>query len=370
MKSIAEILGGCQMVFGISFDIQEVFEGYVTAEHRMFIQMLQVIEEFMPACERKESLLGRKGYDETAMIRSALAKQFFKIPTVTSLRNRLLSDPSLRQVCGFTSVPSEATFSRKFASHARQKLMEKALGPLVSSYLDGRIVGHVSRDSTAIEAREKAVNKKKEVIPRGKPGRPRKGSESKTKKQNVLQKQLGQTAEQAVEELNSQCSWGCKRNSHGNRNYWKGYKLHLDVTDSGIPVSTIVTGANVHDSQAAIPLERMTGQRIKHLYSLMDSAYDAKPIKDFIIGNGRMPIIDPNKRRKQQRVLSPSEKQRFRIRSTVERSNSHLKDWLIPPKIMVRGTEKVSHCLMTGVLCLAAIKILQYCILPGIQKTA
>ncbi|MBJ2355430.1 transposase [Sphaerochaeta sp. S2] len=147
-------------------------------------------------------------------------------------------------------------------------------------------------------------------------------------------------------------------------------KLHLDVTDSGIPVSTIVTGANVHDSQAAIPLERMTGQRIKHLYSLMDSAYDAKPIKDFIIGNGRVPIIDPNKRRKQQRVLSPSEKQRFRIRSTVERSNSHLKDWLIPPKIMVRGTEKVSHCLMTGVLCLAAIKILQYCILPGIQKTA
>ena len=114
----------------------------------------------------------------------------------------------------------------------------------------------------------------------------------------------------------------------------------------------------------------MTGQRIKHLYSLMDSAYDAKPIKDFIIGNGRMPIIDPNKRRKQQRVLSPSEKQRFRIRSTVERSNSHLKDWLIPPKIMVRGTEKVSHCLMTGVLCLAAIKILQYCILPNIQKTA
>ncbi len=56
--------------------------------------------------------------------------------------------------------------------------------------------------------------------------------------------------------------------------------------------------------------------------------------------------MDPNKRRKQQRVLSPSEKQRFKIRSTVERSNSHLKDWLIPPKIMVRGTEKVSHCLI------------------------
>ena len=38
MKSITEILGGCQMVFGISYDIQEIFEGYVTNEHRTFIQ--------------------------------------------------------------------------------------------------------------------------------------------------------------------------------------------------------------------------------------------------------------------------------------------------------------------------------------------
>ena len=53
---------------------------------------------------------------------------------------------------------------------------------MVSSYLEGRIVGHVSRDSTAIEAREQAKNKKREVIPRGKPGRPRKGSEPKEKK--------------------------------------------------------------------------------------------------------------------------------------------------------------------------------------------
>jgi len=370
MKSITEILGGCQMVFGISYDIQEVFEGYVTNEHRTFIQMLQVIEEFLPACDRPGSLLGRKSYDETAMIRSCLAKQFFNIATVTSLRNRLLSDPSLRQICGFTVVPSEATFSRRYAWYAQEKLMEKALGPLVSSYLEGRIVGHVSRDSTAIEAREKATNTKKEVKPKGKRGRPKKGSEPRDKKQSVLDKQLAQSAEQAIGELNTLCSWGCKRNSQGNNNYWKGYKLHLDVTDSGIPISVIVTGANVHDSQAAIPLERMSSERVTHLYSLMDSAYDAKPIMDFIIGKGKIPIIDPNKRRKQQRVLSPAEKQRFKIRSTVERSNAHLKDWLIPSKIMVRGPDKVSHCLLTGVLCLAAIKILQYCILPGLQKTA
>jgi transposase len=161
MKSITEILGGCQMVFGISYDIQEIFEGYVTNEHRTFIQLLQVIEEFLPVCERSGNLVGRRSYDETAMIRSCLAKQFFNIATVTSLRNRLLSDPSLRQICGFTVVPSEATFSRRYASYAQNRLMEQTLGPLVSSYLGGHIVGHISRDSTAIEAREKATNTKK-----------------------------------------------------------------------------------------------------------------------------------------------------------------------------------------------------------------
>ena len=242
MKSIAEILGGCQLVFGLSFDIQQVFEGILTYEHRAFIKILQVIEEFLPAYESKTDQLGRKGYEEISMIRSALAKQFFKIPTVTSLRNRLLCDLALRQICGFTAVPSEATFSRKFASLAHRKIMEETLGPMVSFYLEGHIVEHISRDSTAIEAREQAKNKKREVIPKGKPGRPRKGSEPKEEKQTVLQKQLEQTAQQAIEELESQCSWGCKRNSQGNPSYWKGYKLHLDVTDNGIPVSAIVTG--------------------------------------------------------------------------------------------------------------------------------
>ena len=92
--------------------------------------------------------------------------------------------------------------------------------------------------------------------------------------------------------MESRCSWGYKRNSQGNPSYWKGCKLHLDVTDNGISVSAIITWANVHDSQVAIPLERMTEQRVNHLYSLMDSAYDAKPIRDFITDNGKIPIID------------------------------------------------------------------------------
>jgi hypothetical protein len=62
--------------------------------------------------------------------------------------------------------------------------------------------------------------------------------------------------------------------------------------------------------------------------------------------------------------LRPAE---FKILPTVERANSHLKDWLIPTQIFVRGFEKISFLLMCGVLCLAAIKALQYFILPELQ---
>jgi hypothetical protein len=173
-----------------------------------------------------------------------------------------------------------------------------------------------------------------------------------------------------LSELNQLAAWGCKKNSQGNVMFWKGYKLYLDVTDFGLPVTAVLTGANVHDSQAAIPMEKLTAKKITHLYSLMDAAYDSEDISDFIRTSGRVPLIDPNKRRKQARYFTPAEKTRFKIRSTVERANTNLKDWLLGGKIMVKGYEKVKYHLMCGVLCLAAIKFLQYVKLPEQEKTA
>lgn len=87
--------------------------------------------------------------------------------------------------------------------------------------------------------------------------------------------------------MDNDCTWGCKRNSQGNVQFWKGYKLHLDVTDSGIPVTAVVTGvghshvtfsllanvseANVHDSQVAIPMKKLKQRNITRLYSLSDA---------------------------------------------------------------------------------------------------
>jgi hypothetical protein len=122
----------------------------------------------------------------------------------------------------------------------------------------------------------------------------------------------------------------------------------------------VITGANVHDSQLAIPMEQLTEMKVPFCYSLMDSGYDAKVTGGFIRDRGRIPIIDPNKRQDSGRPpLDPAKKERYKIRTTVERANSHLKDGLIPRSIYVKGYKKVSFVLMIGVVCLAALKYLQ-----------
>lgn len=86
------------------------------------------------------------------------------------------------------------------------------------------------------------------------------------------------------------------------------------------------------------------------LYDLADLAYDAPEIKDFSRSLGRIPIIDPNKRRREKTELSPAEKIRYRERSTVERSNSDLEDNYGGRHIRVKVHWKVFTPLMFGVI--------------------
>ena len=93
----------------------------------------------------------------------------------------------------------------------------------------------------------------------------------------------------------------------------------------------------------------------------MDSAYDAAIIHTFIRGKSRIPVIDPHTRRNGISVpLDPAKKQRFKIRSTVEPANAHLKDWHIPDRICFRTDKNIAFILMNAVLILSSIKLLQY----------
>jgi len=78
-------------------------------------------------------------------------------------------------ICGFATrqkVPSESTFSRAFAEYAKAGLGTVVHDTLVKEYLGTELIGHISRDSTAIVGREKPAKKAKPPKVPKKRGRP------------------------------------------------------------------------------------------------------------------------------------------------------------------------------------------------------
>ena len=133
-------------------------------------------------------------------------------------------------------------------------------------------------------------------------------------------------AAEALAELPVCCDVGTKKNSQGYKESWRGYKLHADVNDCCLPISVELTAASLHDSQVAIPLMKMTSERVDYLYDLMDAADDAQPIYEVSRTLGHVPIIDKNSRGKDVIPMAPHEAVRDRERSVAERFNSRLKE--------------------------------------------
>jgi hypothetical protein len=271
-------------------------------------------------------------------------------------------------------VPHEATFSRAFEEFAQMELPQFVHEALIQETQKDRLIGHIARDATAIEAREhfpesqpKAAASKPARRKRGRP-RGKRGSHKRWKggkpipalpEDTRLARQRSMSLTEMLADLPNNCSIGTKKNSQGNKECWRGYKLHLDVADGQIPISAILTGAAVHDSQAAIPLATMSTQRVTYCYELMDAAYDAGHILDHSRSNGHVPIVDPAERGGVTRELAPAEKQRFRERTMIERVNARLKDEFGGRYVRVRGASKVMAHLMFGVLALTVDQLLR-----------
>ena len=275
----------------------------------------------------------------------------------------LRTTPNLRRICGFeraSDIPSESTFSRAFATFAESGLGEEVHAVLVERHLKSELLGHISRDSTAIEGREKPIKRecKKKASPR-KRGRPAKGEQREPKEQKRLERQKEQSAEEALEELPAHCDVGTKKNAKGFKETWIGYKLHADVNDCGLPISVALTAASVHDSQVAIPLMKMTSNKVIYLYDVMDAAYDAGPIYEVSGGLGHVPLIDKNSRGKEVVPMAPHEAARYNERTVVERFNSRMKEEFGADNVMVRGARKVKMHLMFGVLALFADQLIK-----------
>jgi hypothetical protein len=292
-----------------------------------------------------------------------VGKTVYNHPTTRATWHALRASAVFRQICGFIErgdVPSESTFSRAFREFAEMGLGDKVHEALVARYVQPELVGHISRDATAIEGREKpqAKVRPEKPAPRKK-GRPRRGEVREPKAETRLERQCRQSAPEALAELPVHCDVGTKKNSKGYKESWIGYKLHADVSDCCLPISAALTAASLHDSQAAIPLMKLTSERVDYLYDLMDAAYDAKPIHEMSRSLGHVPIIDRNGRGREVIPLAPHEAVRYRERTVAERFNSRLKGEFGADNVMVRGAEKVRLHLMFGVVALFADQLLK-----------
>lgn len=330
---------------------------------------------------------GRPSKDRTALATAFIAKAIFNLSTTRSLISRLEVDEALRRYCGWASrsaIPHESKFSRAFAEFAESELPQHLHAAVVASTQGQRLIGHVSRDSTAIPARERFPETAKQKAAARRAAK-REKKQAKQARKNArdskpkphrraraadrgtrVERQRRQTLSSMLKQLPASCDIGTKISSQGHRQYWRGYKLHLDVADGQIPVSCVLTSASVHDSQVAIPLMTMTSSRVTYLYELMDSAYDADSIHAHSRQLNHVPIVSPHPRRTvktpahlravfpvpQAPQLAEAETERFKLRTMSERVNARLKDEFGAGSIRVRGGAKVMAHLMFGVLAL------------------
>lgn len=352
--------------------------GPLTEKHRQLVALLNMVHiEALIASVR--GAVGRPAKDRRAIARAFVAKAVWNMSTTRQLLERLAVDTTLRRICGWESpreIPHESQFSRAFAEFAETRLPQRLHEALIAETQKDRLIGHISRDSTEIEAREKPVRPPvaaESAKPAGKKGRPKKGEPQPAPEPTRMERQAGMKLEELLADLPRDCNVGSKKNSKGYLETWVGYKLHPDVADGQIPVSCILTSASLHDSQAAIPLAALSASRITNLYDVMDSAYDAQAIQEYSLSLGHVPLMDVNPRRdtarkaelqaeeKRRRLLGckTAEEVRYQERTTVERVNARLKDEFGARMVRVRGNAKVMCHLMFGVIALTADQILR-----------
>lgn len=349
--------------------------GPLDEKHQQFVRVREVLEleSFLSCCQWQGN--GRKPKSRVKIALAFVAKALWNMPTTRDLVERLHSQPVLRRLCGWDQgageLPDEATFSRAFATFAQMQLGQRVHEALIRTHLGEAIIWHSSTDATAIAARErplrtpdaKAVPVPKPVPVKRKRGRPAKGQPpvpppEPTRLQRHLKADLATNLADMPPVL---CNSGCKKNSQGKVEYWRGYKLHLSTGDGDVPLCAYLSSASLHDSQPAILLQQQVAARTKAvLYELKDAAYDAAAIKEHSCAQGSVAIIEPNRHSAQQAPeMEPDRIRHYKARSSAERVNSDLKDNHGGRHVRVRGADKVMSHLMFGILVMSAEALLR-----------
>ncbi len=360
------------------FPLLESSLGPLSKQSQLLASVLS-LEPLARHVKERRAHTGRRPCNRLALATAFLAKAIYNLPTTRHLIQRLQSDSQLRRLCGWdtaSQVPTESTFSRAFAEFAAAGLPAQVHEALVRRTQQVRVIDYIARDSTAIEARQTLPGDKDKArrgkqapkVPkasrkRGAKKGPHKRSTARQRGPR-LQRQQHMTLPEMIADLPRDCSLGVKTSSQGHQQYWRGYKLHWDVADGGrIPISCLLTGASVHDSQVAIPLMQMSAERVRWKCDVMDSAYYAKAIRQHSEKLGHEALVKPPKSRLKNQPgptpFSDEQKQRFKKRTIVEQLNARLKDEFGGRLIYFKGAIKIMAHLMFGVLALTVDQLLR-----------
>lgn len=349
----------------------DVIELALTPKLQEVVTVLEMIniERFLGGSQL--AAIGRPCKDRVAIARAFVAKAVLNLPTTEALIDRLKTDISLRRICGFSSthaIPDKSRFSRAFAEYAQYQLPERIHAVLIAEHLGDQLIGHISRDSTAITARERPQPKpatpsttKLTSSPTKKRGRPRKDAPVVIVPQppTRIEQQQTQSLATMLRDLPRDCDVGCKSDSKGFKSSWHGYKLHIDMADGDIPVSCILSSASLHDSQVMMPLMLKTSAQVQYCYDLADAAYCSPLLRAASRTLGHVPLIDHNPRRGEKIDFAPHEALRYQARSSAERVNGHLKDSHGGRQVWVRGADKVMAHLMFGIIVITCEQLLR-----------
>jgi hypothetical protein len=130
----------------------------LTEKERQFVQVISLIDlrtHTQPYCWRG---FGRKRGDRTSIAKAFIAKSVYNFETTEILIEYLNGCKNLRRLCGWemkSQIPSAPTFSRAFGEFAAGQLPQKIHEAMIRQHYAPKVAGHVSRDSSAIAAREK-----------------------------------------------------------------------------------------------------------------------------------------------------------------------------------------------------------------------
>ena len=351
------------------FDFLEDEVGELDDNQRLFVRIAESVELGRIARRYGWCGNGRKPSSRLAMFKMFVMKHVWNFPTTKDALAEVRRCPSMRRLCGWesqSSIPSESTISRAFGDFAADEIASSLFKDFVKKVAKGRIVVHRSIDSTEIDAREGAATKDEKAAA-AELAAIRAQVDANAEDYNALALQKERDLDTNLALLPTLCDWGCKRNSKGKVEKWKGYKLHLVVGDGDIPLCAFLSSASMHDSQAMIPMMQRASASFDYFYDLADAAYDAAGIKAMSERLGHAPLIDGNPRRGEKQIddvgakfvnIIPAEALRYRRRTGVERVFGMLKDSHGGCTVRVRGNKKVFLHLMFGILVIAAQKLI------------